>query len=454
MGEASEAYLASLCRRGFLSLWSYPNPFNDKSLQQRQEGKELCDLLVVFGEDIVIFSDKSCKYPDGPDEQLNWTRWYRRAVLNSADQIYGAERWIKTFPNRVFVDPKCTRSLDVAFPDPQVMRVHRVVVALGAREACKLFFDGGSGSLPISGGKKEIEHVNGQPFYLGNEGEQGKFCHVFDDIALDAVLYELDTISDFVGYLRKKEALFTTHLVIATGEEDLLAHYLTTINNGEHGFTPEGEIFDGLFVDESAYSGLTALPQYIRSKEANEDSYLWDSVIEYFTDVWRRGEVQSNVERIDIERALRLMATPPRVTRRRLATMLIQAVTNTPPGHQRCISVLDTSGDEIAYGVVCIAYDPRISIEEHQRRRHLVMDLYARSLRVRRPELKQALILGVQPAQEEQGNQDLALMDFSHWNDEIEARTRYEMPYFGLGAAGEQFTDYEFPPEPPANQEG
>jgi hypothetical protein len=270
---------------------------------------------------------------------------------------------------------------------------------------------------------------------------------VFDDVGLNAVLYELDTVSDFIGYLQKKEELFSKHIVVATGEEDLLAHYLTTMTDGEHGFIPEGETFDGLFVDESAYTGLTALPQYIRSKEANEVSYVWDEVIEYFTEVWRSGQVQYNVEKADLERALRLMATPPRVVRRKLAAMLVQAVTKTPPGHQRCISVLDTDGDEIAYGVVCIAYDSGISMSEHQRRRHLIMDLYARSLRVRRPELKQALILGVQPIQEERGNQDLALMSFSHWNEELEARTKHEMPLFGLGAAGERFTEYEFPPE-------
>lgn len=53
---ASEALLAELCERSFLQLWTYPNLF-------KKPGKELIDLMVVFGDDILLFSDKSCAYP-------------------------------------------------------------------------------------------------------------------------------------------------------------------------------------------------------------------------------------------------------------------------------------------------------------------------------------------------------------------------------------------------------
>ena len=53
---ASEKVLADICDRSFLSVWSYPNLF-------RTPAKELCDVLVVFGDNVVIFSDKSCAYP-------------------------------------------------------------------------------------------------------------------------------------------------------------------------------------------------------------------------------------------------------------------------------------------------------------------------------------------------------------------------------------------------------
>lgn len=55
---ASERYLKKLCDRTFLSLWSYPNVYRDQSGASKGEGKEVCDLLVVFENHVIIFSDK------------------------------------------------------------------------------------------------------------------------------------------------------------------------------------------------------------------------------------------------------------------------------------------------------------------------------------------------------------------------------------------------------------
>src|SRR6266568_2140546 len=91
---ASERYLGNLCRKSFLSLWSHSNLFTNKGVNEKGgDGKELCDLLVVFEDHIIIFSDKSCNFPDTGDVWLDWSRWYRRSIEKSADQIFGAERW-------------------------------------------------------------------------------------------------------------------------------------------------------------------------------------------------------------------------------------------------------------------------------------------------------------------------------------------------------------------------
>jgi len=62
----SERYLSSLCKRTFLSLWAYPNVYRDK-------GSELCDLLVVFENHILIFSDKECAFGDSGDIDRDWS---------------------------------------------------------------------------------------------------------------------------------------------------------------------------------------------------------------------------------------------------------------------------------------------------------------------------------------------------------------------------------------------
>jgi hypothetical protein len=145
----SERYLARLADATFLDLWSYPNTFIDKRSAPGAEGKELADLLVVCGDDVIIFSDKSIAWPPGEDVNLNWSRWYRRAVKKSVDQIRGAERWLRTFPERIFLDPACTAKLPIELPPLERRRVHGIAVALGAQAACSAHFGGADGSLMI-----------------------------------------------------------------------------------------------------------------------------------------------------------------------------------------------------------------------------------------------------------------------------------------------------------------
>ena len=67
-GTPSEQYLAKLGDRSFLNLWSFSNTFIDKRSGEKGDGKELCDLLVICGDHILIFSDKTIGWPSGGDE--------------------------------------------------------------------------------------------------------------------------------------------------------------------------------------------------------------------------------------------------------------------------------------------------------------------------------------------------------------------------------------------------
>jgi len=459
MGVASEALLSRLCQRSFLSLWSYPNPYNDKGLDKRKEGKELSDLLVIFGNDVIIFSDKSCTYPNTGDPELDWKRWYKRAVEDSVDQIMGAERWLKDHPERTFADNRCTVPLDVQIPPREHIRIHRVAVALGARLRCQDHFGGGRGSLPIRSGGLQGDRRD--LFTLGGEGGSRGFVHVFDDVGLNVVLRELDTISDFVEYLRKKEDLFTNHPVIATGEEDLLAHYLLTMDGGEHGFLPRDDGDDGeenedgdgrlraLFVDESSFPALLELPQYAESKRANEISYAWDGLIEHFTKYFRNKELVDGVPADDFERALRVMASQNRVVRRQLGQMLVSALQTADRGRARYISVIDQSTDgALAYAVVCLSYKGDIPYETYRERRRALLELYARSLRVRVDTVRQVLAIGVQPSSDRGSSEDLALIELPAWTPELHAKTLDDMNLFGLGAPPRHFREQEFPTAP------
>lgn len=82
----SEIYLNTLCERTFLSLWSYPCIYRDQKNNGKGDGKELCDMLVIFDEHVLIFSDKQCSFPSTGDLDLDWKRWYRKTIERSANQ--------------------------------------------------------------------------------------------------------------------------------------------------------------------------------------------------------------------------------------------------------------------------------------------------------------------------------------------------------------------------------
>ena len=261
-------------------MWSYTGIFNDKC-----SGQKVCDLLVVFGNDIIIFSDKDCAFPNTGDIELDWKRWYRKAIKKSADQVYGAERWILNYPDRIFLDQSCKIPFPIKLPPSENTKIHRIVVAHAASAKCKEIF-GGSGSLMID------TRVKGDsfPFTIGQIEENKGFIHIFDDTTLDITLITLDTISDFVKYLEKKEKFFSNSIAIhSTGEEELLARYLKNTNkNGEHDFVFnfDGKIedYNAVFLDdEGTWVEFSENPQRKAQNEANKVSYTWDALIETFS---------------------------------------------------------------------------------------------------------------------------------------------------------------------------
>lgn len=268
-------------------MWSYPNIYRDQKISATSiDGKEICDLLIVFGDHIIIFSDKYCEFPDTGNLQVDWNRWYKKAILKSARQIWGAERWIKGNPDRIFVDRKCEQKLPLELPKPDQMKIHRVAVAHGALNRCKQYFNSNSGLL-INTTIQGENHV-GNPQNIFNVGWVDRnygFVHVLDDSSLDIVLQTLDTITDFIWYLEKKEKLVEKAAVFAASEEDLLGRYLHNTNkNGEHDFLPkEDEEIDYIGIEEGIWHDFLISPQRHAMIQANEISYYWDHLIENFS---------------------------------------------------------------------------------------------------------------------------------------------------------------------------
>jgi hypothetical protein len=349
---ASEQYLASLCNQSFLSLWSYPNLFRDQGRKgSHGDGKELCDLLVVFGDDIVIFSDKSCRFPDTGNTQLDWSRWFKRSIAESAMQVYGAERWLRLYPGKIFLDAKCTTRLPLPLPSAERAQFHRVIVALNASDRCKQFFGGGNGSLVIR------PDVTGRrppdtPFTVGQVEPKKGYIHVLDDFTLDIILGELDTASDFIEYFIKKEkAILSGKITEVFGEEELLAYYLTHWNKrDEHEFSFVNAK-KSISLYKGRWDGLSSNPRYIAKKEADAESYRWDSFIELITS---SSGNDANPTIHATEPGLRLMAGESRLARRWLGDKIRQIWTQTPRNQPALEIVLSPRRSDLGYVLLLI----------------------------------------------------------------------------------------------------
>jgi hypothetical protein len=432
----SERYLTKLCRRSFLSLWSYANLYTDEGKKGgKGVGRELCDLLVIFGNDIIIFSVKHIEFNRLIDRKIAWKRWFNKAVLKSANQLYGAETWLRKYPDRIYLDPWCQNKIPVQLPIKQQMRIHRIVVALGVFEACKEFFGGKSlGSLMVTSDLIGPAHLD-NPFRIGHVNPGKGFVHVLEDFTLDAVLRELDTIYDFVEYLLKKEYLLSQGkpVIIAAGEEQLISIYLAEMNEaGEHDFNlPTGH--DRVYLDEGSWENMIQHPQYLAKKEADRISYVWDRLIEHFIEsgygIDPNGDYQMPIS--EQEPALRLMASESRLRRRQLGQSLVEFLEKSQEG-KRARLVYSNDFPDIAYVFFVFPPFPDQTYEQYRELRRAILLAYCKVAKLIIQKAKNIVGIAMEPMGTGGGSEDLIALEVEEWTQEMEEEAKMLQKEGGL----------------------
>lgn len=440
----SEEYLAKLCDKTFLSLWSYPNLY-------RAKGKELADLLVVFGNHILIFSDKTCEYPITDNIELNWARWFRRAVAKSAKQLWRAEQWIKQHPDKVFLDKECSQ----AFPfdiDTTKARIHLILVARGVAGACKEFFGSGSGSLMI---RNDIRGANAHsaPFVIGDIDPAKTFVHVLDDTTLDIVMGALNTVSDLTSYLGKKEILLRSGKnIFSTGEEDLLPYYMTKMKGEEHDFDfPEDS--DGIAILEGEWERFCENPQRKAQLEEDKISYFWDALIEQFN-THALGGTQYMVSAggiKDSEKVMRFFASESRFKRRLLAKAILGLIEKTP--ENICGRRFSIPLDEVGPYYVFVAFPRKKEHSEKEYRAFRGEYLKACCMVVRSvyPRAHDIIGFATEAGKSLEGrSEDAMYFDGRHWNDEMHREAKELQEKLGILMEPNYYKvhDVEFPDVP------
>tara|TARA_R110002074_G_scaffold167933_4_gene329221 strand:+ start:389 stop:1576 length:1188 start_codon:yes stop_codon:yes gene_type:complete len=275
----SEEYVANLCEKSFLPFWSFPNPLGKKD-------KELCDLLVVCGNNIIIISVKDIKVSNHKDQSVKYNRWIKDAIEASYKQIFGAERFLKNI-NEITLK---NRKNSIQLPSRKDRKIYRIAIAFGSD------YD-----FPL-------------PMGFTDRG----FVHVFDEKSTEIIISELDTITDFINYLEKKEKFLKDKTILLPEESDLFALYINT------GLEFEQPI-DTIAGSKGIWEEYVTSEDYKTWRERIEPSFIWDYMIEHLYN-HHITESSKDIEIQNFENALRVLNQENRVNRIELGLLLDQAI--------------------------------------------------------------------------------------------------------------------------------
>jgi hypothetical protein len=338
--------------------------------------------------------------------------------------------------------------------------VHLFAVTRGSHDNCRAFFGNkGTGSLLIDTGLNgEEQHTI--PFRIGHVLPERGFIHVLDELTLEVLIHELDTISDFVAYIAKKESLLgdEKRIIMATGEEQLVAMYLSNLNqNQEHDFIDIPTDVDGVMIDESHWESFVNKPQYIAKKKADEVSYVWDKLIEHFTKyiVTAQLDFSQSPDISHHEQAIRVMAAEPRIRRRQLGEALIDALDKNLEGRKFARLVLSNDLPDTAYVFLILPVPDGVDYQEYRQYRRALLMQYCTVVKLEAPNAKQIFGFSTEPLDKGKkgkgSSEDIILMpvDDTEWTPEREEEARQIQKEFRIflkeNVKTRSSTDYEFP---------
>lgn len=423
----TERCLAKLGEKTFLSLWSYANVYTPEGQKGgKGHGNELCDLLAVCGDDVLLFSDKDIHYPESVDPITAWKRWKKKAITKSMGQLHGAEKWIRERPRELYLDAGCTIPLPLDLSSPNV-RIHLLAITNNSLQPAQTFFGKGStGSFVLIPQAPEPE-ISDKPFQLNDALPDKTFVHVLDQSSLHLALQEFDTFVDFVSYLRAKEQGIRTGLLgCVSGEEDLIAYYIMQGGLDTHLINfpdPALKATSTMVVPESMW------PNYVNSgiqdaihSESNE-SYFWDSLIQHFSGHILDGTAIS-FDAADVathERAVRYLAREGRMARRQLAAAFLDKLRTVPSDRRSSRAVPSPTFSDTIFLFVFYPRDSNEEYEIYRQDRIEIAHAYGLVAKLRHPHFSKFIIIATEPKGSQGRSEDCLAMEIDELNDEARA---------------------------------
>ena len=445
----TEKFVNDLATETFLRLWSYSNPYKLQRAAKKGDGKELCDLLIIFENNIIIISEKGAPH-SAASVDLSWTRWFNKKVFRSLKQVQGAERWIREFPDRIFQDKECTQRLYVDFETEKDLVFHRVCVAHGINQLCLHMLPERGGRLKIKPritGSAHIDtkHPCYEPFAIGDICPEENYTHVFDFFTLVNIIRQVDTIPDFVNYLSQRaDFIRSGHLLSVIGEENLLSDYLrNTDSKGKHCFRSAKNSFYPRLIPDGSYHELINDSRYINEKNRQRLSYAWDDLIRRLIDNhFNKTDVQVIGDRpnlSDLELALREMARMSRFERGVLTDAHFQVLNNTSIKKRGFRMIGDPNGEDFGgVGFLFFVMSPRNPLfadktyDEYRQARILYLDLYARAVLQKLSHMQKIVGIAREPLNHDGVSEDLIYVEQHDWSREDIEKTQEHCKKLGI----------------------
>lgn len=352
-GKAGEEFVKELAEKTFFVDWCFPNP-------RLPNGKELCDLLVVFDQVVIIWQIKCLKLGDDG-------KYSESETDKNLRQLSGARRQL--FELKTPIQLTNARRKFETFNPANISAVFLVSVLIG----------------------------EGEDWFSFVEESKNFQVHVFTPDFLEIVLTELDTIADFADYLTAKEvSLGNKHLIIEGGEEELLAAYLSN----DRSFESMNEVQD-VRLKEGSWRNFQHSERYQSKKKADEISYGWDSIID------RAHEGSEKYEIIARE-----LARPSRFERRVLAkTFLADHL----KAHQDRVHDLHRSIFCTDVTTYCFLFCEE---ETDRSLRRKILECWCRVARGSFPQNQKVLGIATEQRIEPDCSYDFCLIDMPSWTSE------------------------------------
>jgi len=266
------------------------------------------------------------------------------------------------------------------------------------------------------------------------------FVHVLDEQSFLVLVNELDTISDFIEYLEKKEDFFAhaRGTFFMSGEEDLLAIYLR-----ENRQFPNCS-FDAVCIENGLFEDLATTPRFLARKEDDKVSYLVDHIIDEIIKHSFGGTMLVSTPLAQLEKSLAVLAAENRFGRRILGSSIREIFI--AGSRDDVVSRIHLSASS---GTLYVLVAAPHQMSREQRRNVLTIRCHV-ALGLLKDRLDTLQVLGIATEAHEEGNEpsyDLLLQAMDEWTDDAQREMEHYQREYGIftNAKARQVETREYP---------